>query len=89
MLYASRPRWRLFCLQLGCVLLALLARGTAQAPTLTTIADTVYRADGSPAAGTLLISWPAFTAASGATVAAGNKNVTLGPNGIVTAQRGN
>ena len=39
MLYASRPRWRLFCLQLGCVLLALLARGTAQAPTLTTVAD--------------------------------------------------
>ena len=39
MLHASRPRWRLFCLQLGCVLLALLTRGIAQAPTLTTVAE--------------------------------------------------
>ena len=37
--------------------------------------------------GPCLVSWPAFTtAASGATVAAGNKNVTLGPNGSFTAQ---
>ena len=86
MLHASRPRWRLFYLQLGCVFLALLTRGTAQSPILTTVADTVYRADGSYAAGTLLVSWPAFTAATGATVAAGNKNVTLGPNGSFTAQ---
>jgi hypothetical protein len=39
MLHASRPRWRLFCLQLGCVLLALMTRGTAQSPTLTTVAE--------------------------------------------------
>ncbi|MCU1270949.1 MAG: putative autotransporter protein [Acidobacteriaceae bacterium] len=86
MLHASRPRWRLFCLQLCCVVLALLTRGAAQSPALTTVTDTVYRADGSYAAGTLLVSWPAFTAATGATVAAGNKNVTLGPNGSFTAQ---
>ena len=61
-------------------------QAVAQGPTLTTVSDTVYRADGSPAAGTILISWPAFTAASGATVAAGNTNVALGTNGSFTAQ---
>src|SRR5207248_3132116 len=48
--------------------------------------DTVYRADGNPAAGVLLISWPAFTTASSATVAAGNKSVTLGTAGSMTVQ---
>jgi len=85
MLHASRRRWRLFCLRLGFVLFALW-RATAQGPTLTTVSDTVYRADGSPAAGTLLISWPPFTTASGATVAAGNNHVTLGTNGSFSAQ---
>lgn len=86
MLHASRRRWRLFYLRLGCGFVALLGQGMAQGPTLTTVADTVYRADGSPAAGTLLISWPAFTAAGGATVAAGNNHVTLGANGSFSAQ---
>jgi len=86
MLHASRRRWRLFYLRLGCVFLALVGQGIAQGPTLTTVSDTVYRADGSPASGTLLISWPAFTAASGATVAAGNNHVTLGTNGSFSAQ---
>ncbi len=86
MLQASRRRWRLFYLHLGCTLLALVARGTAQGPPLTTVSDIVFRADGSPAAGTLLISWPAFTAAGGATVAAGNNHVNLGANGSFTAQ---
>jgi hypothetical protein len=86
MLQASRRRWRLFYLRVGCVLLAMAGQALAQTPTLTTISDTVYRADGSPAAGTLLISWPAFISASGATVAAGNNHVTLGTNGSFTAQ---
>src|SRR4051812_10751801 len=86
MLQAGRRRWRLFYLGMSCVLLALAGQGLAQTPTLTTISDTVYRADGSPAAGTLLISWPAFISASGATVAAGNNHVTLGTNGSFTAQ---
>jgi hypothetical protein len=86
MLQASRRQWRLFYLPLGCALLALAGQNFAQGPTLTTVSDTVYRADGSPAAGTLLISWPAFVSASGATVAAGNNHVTLGTNGSFTAQ---
>src|SRR3954463_6973210 len=86
MLQASRRRWRLFYFRLGCGLLALVGQSVAQGPTLTTISDTVYRADGLAAAGTLLISWPAFVTASGATVAAGNNHVTLGTNGIFSAQ---
>ncbi|MGH9517946.1 MAG: hypothetical protein ACRD3P_19940, partial [Terriglobales bacterium] len=83
MLQASRRRWRLFCLGMSCA--CLVWQAVAQGPTLTTVSDTVYRADGSPAAGTILISWPPFTTAGGATVAAGNTNVGLGTNGSFTA----
>ena len=41
----------------------------------------VYGADGTPAAGTLLISWPTFSTAEGNAVAAGTKSVGLGPQG--------
>src|SRR5690349_12669262 len=84
MLQASRRRWRLFYLGMSCMCLAWHA--LAQSPTLTTVSDIVYRADGSPAAGTILISWPPFTTASGATVAAGNTNIALGTSGSFSAQ---
>jgi hypothetical protein len=50
----------------------------AQGPALTTISDTVYRADGTAASGTVLISWPSFQSAEGDAVAAGNLSVTIG-----------
>ena len=48
----------------------------AQATTSNTIAttqvtDTIYRADGTPANGTVIVSWQAFTTASGQAVRAG------------------
>jgi len=51
----------------------LLACGVARAvpPVTTTISDTVYRADGSAASGTLLITWPQFSTSD----AVANKNV--------------
>lgn len=56
----SRLHRRLFyCL----ITLALSICAYAGPPATTTVSDTVYRADGSPASGTLLITWPAFTAA--------------------------
>ncbi len=84
MSHASRRQWRLFLL----VLLAALATVhiEAQTPPLTTISDTVHRADGSPASGVLLIAWPGFVTAGGATVAPGNTSVTLGANGSMTVQ---
>jgi hypothetical protein len=53
-------------------------------PTTTTVADTVYLADGTPAQGTLIIVWPAFLTASGTAIAAGSTNVTLGTNGALS-----
>jgi hypothetical protein len=50
----------------------------------TTVQGTIYRADGSPASGTLLVSWPAFTTAQNQAVAAGSLNTAIGPNGVVT-----
>ena len=50
----------------------------------TMVKDTVSRADGSPAQGTVLVSWPSFTAADGTTVAAGTTTVTIAPDGTLT-----
>jgi hypothetical protein len=58
----------------------------AQGPALTTISGTVYRADGTAASGTVLISWPSFQTAEGDTVAAGNLAVTIGTGGAFSAQ---
>lgn len=63
--------------------LLLVAAGWAQG-SLTTITDTVLRADGTPAAGTLLITWPGFTTASAGAVAAGSTSVTIGAGGAVS-----
>ncbi len=52
-------------------------------PALTNVIDTVYRADGSTSQGVLVITWPAFVAASGTAVAAGALDVTLGTNGAL------
>ncbi|MGA8222790.1 MAG: hypothetical protein WB780_14150, partial [Candidatus Acidiferrales bacterium] len=52
-------------------------------PTMTSVVDTVYTADGTPAQGVLIISWPAFLTSGGAAVAAGDMNVTLGANGAL------
>jgi hypothetical protein len=49
----------------------LMGSSNAQQPSRTTVSDIVYRADGSPASGTVLISWPEFTTADSKPVAAG------------------
>ena len=79
MRYVCRPMRRLLLLVL---LTASAARG--QALPLTTVQDTVYRADGSTAKGTLLISWPEFTTGGGQAVAAGTSSVTLGAGGALS-----
>ena len=58
----------------------------AQGPALTTISDTVYRADGTAASGVALISWPSFQTAEGDAVAAGNQSVTIGAGGAFLTQ---
>jgi hypothetical protein len=53
---------------------------------MTNIIDVVYRADGTPAAGDLLISWPAFTTSDNKPVGAGSKSVKLGAGGSFTVE---
>ena len=84
---SRRPKGRLCCWML--VMAAAIGFGLPASgepvpqsgPATTTVADTVYLADGTPAQGTLIITWPAFVTGSGAAVAAGNTNVTLAANG--------
>ena len=66
------------------VIVGMLAgwSASAQVPT-TTIEDTVYYANGTPAQGTIVVSWNAFTTANGAAIAAGNTTVTLGTGGAL------
>lgn len=65
------------------LLMALPGRGVAQVAT-TTVQGTVNEANGQPATGTMLISWPAFTTASNQAVAAGTTSVTIGADGFVS-----
>jgi hypothetical protein len=77
----GRPTGRIFFAWLILVV-AVLAGATSQATTSETlIVDVLYRADGTPAQGTLLISWPAFSTAGGDAIAAGSMKVNLGTNG--------
>ncbi len=52
----------------------------------TTVTDTIYLADGSTAAGTVIVSWPAFTTAAGQAVPAGTTSATIGTGGTLTMQ---
>ena len=72
--------------QLGRLFFLLLIAGIShgQGPATTLVSDVVFRADSTPAAGTLLISWPSFITANGEAVAAGTKSVTLGPQGALS-----
>ena len=80
-----RPMGRLFYWALV-VVAALTACGAVpqSGPATTTIADTVFLADGSTAQGSLIITWPAFLTASGTAVAGGTTNTTLGTNGALS-----
>jgi hypothetical protein len=60
MLDARRPVGRLFFLLLS-VMGLVLGTQADSGPVKTTISDVVYRADGTPATGVILVSWPTFT----------------------------
>ncbi len=56
----------------------------AQTISTTSVQGTVYLANGAPGSGTLQLSWPAFTTASGNAIAAGRTSTTIGTDGFVS-----
>jgi hypothetical protein len=77
----SRRLERLFY----CLISILVAVKLAHAgPAKTVIADVVYRADGSAAAGSMIITWLDFTSADGYAVAAGNMTLAIGAGGAIS-----
>jgi hypothetical protein len=84
MRHFSRPQGRLFsCLFFVAMILSFSSKTMAAEPNKTIVSDTIYRADGSAASGTMVISWPAFVTADGKPVAAGTKTTKIGPNGAI------
>jgi hypothetical protein len=82
MVKMNKCRWWRGLRLLAVLLLLVPIRGLAIQTT--NVQGIVYRADGSLAQGTMLVSWPAFTAADGSTVAAGNTSATIAPDGSVS-----
>jgi hypothetical protein len=79
---------RFFCVLISLAFAFLTQRFSAadnQGLTLCQINDTVYQANGSPAQGTVVILWPAFTTAAGQPIAAGSTTVQLGTQGQFSA----
>src|SRR5271165_3350453 len=78
---ACRPMGRFFCLLMWLAAAAATLAAQTSGPAMTQVTDIVYRADGTAAKGTVLISWPGFTTADGKAVAAGSLSVQLGSGG--------
>jgi hypothetical protein len=70
---------------IGLLLAAMPSVAIAQVTT-TQVADTIYHADGTAAAGTLIISWPAFTTSSGNSIPTGSTSVSIGTGGSLSVQ---
>lgn len=69
---------------LGLALAVSIATVHAQAVSTTTVQGTVYLANGQPGAGTLVVSWPAFTTAAGQVIVADSTTETIAPDGFVS-----
>ena len=78
-------RWMGLCLTVMALMgMALPGVACAQAVSTTTVQGTVYLANGQAGAGTLDVSWPAFTTANGQAIAAGRISATIGQDGFVS-----
>jgi hypothetical protein len=68
----------------GLLAMAIAWIALAQGVSTTTVQGTVYLANGKPGAGTVQLSWPAFTTSNGLAVAAGRLTATIGADGFVS-----
>ncbi|HWT65673.1 MAG TPA: hypothetical protein VN151_06130, partial [Terracidiphilus sp.] len=82
----TRMTWLRATRALGYGLLAMAIAwiALAQGVSTTTVQGTVYLANGKPGAGTVQLSWPAFTTSNGLAVAAGRLTATIGTDGFVS-----
>jgi hypothetical protein len=80
----KRARLRRAALLALAIVAALIPPRAAAQVSTTTVQGTIYRADGTPASGTVLISWPAFTTAQSQAIAAGNLSTAIGANGFLS-----
>src|ERR1017187_7015521 len=64
-------------------LLGMAAMANAQAVSTTTVQGTVYQANGRPGAGTIGVSWPAFTTGNNQAVTAGRTTGAIEPEGFM------
>jgi len=79
-----RREWTLAVFLLALPWVMALFPATANAQVVTTeVTDTIYRADGTPARGTVLVSWSAFTTTTGQAVAGGSTSATLSNGGVL------
>lgn len=76
------PGWTTL-ISIGLAIAILPLHAVAQMST-TTVQGTIYRADGMPASGTLLISWSAFSTPQNQAVAAGTLSTAIGADGFVS-----
>ncbi|MEO6924349.1 MAG: hypothetical protein ABI142_11025, partial [Bryocella sp.] len=67
----------------GLLLAVMTASATAQIAT-TSVTDTVYRADGTAATGTVIVSWQAFTTALGQSVPSGSTSAAISSGGAMS-----
>jgi lysophospholipase L1-like esterase len=65
---------------------AMAQAGSSSVIATTQVTDTVYRADGTLATGTVIVSWQAFTTALGQAVPSGTTSAAIGPNGALSVQ---
>ena len=77
-------RWMRLGLELCLMGLVLGQVANAQAVSTTTVQGTVYLANGQAGAGTLDVSWPAFTTANNQAITAGRTTVTIASDGFMT-----
>ena len=79
-------RWMRLGLALGLCLMGMVLWRVAyaQAISTTTVQGTVFLANGQAGAGTLDVSWPAFTTANNQAITAGRMTVTIAPDGFVS-----
>ncbi|MBE7159360.1 MAG: hypothetical protein INR62_13175, partial [Rhodospirillales bacterium] len=68
------------------LLVAVPVVATAGAVSTTQVADKVYRADGTAASGSVVISWAAFTTAAGQEIAGGSTSATIAADGSFSVQ---